>query len=1003
MVSPTSRPSRPVRPDAPASAHAIFQKLIGVGAIFLLTLSTVAQVSAQVGDASLTGTVKDAQGGVLPGVAVTAESDELIRPRTTVTDGSGRYRLANLPPGEYTLTAELDSFSIYKQEGVRMRAGANFAVNIVLQVGGAAETVTVTAESPMLEVTSPSNLLNIDGEFVREVPLSDGAYWSDVLDVTPGVLTRPHNDGSGRQNYFGNAVDHRDAVLLMEGLVASNYNDSNINRTAMSPAAVEDTQVKVGGVDAASPMGYGLVLNAVGKTGGNAFSGSALWTFQDIDWSADNTGGEGTPASRQINQGDFSFGGPIVRNRVWFFTAARLTKNRTNSARTPERTAALKQLFNVDKLGENTFDGFQPYAKVTAQLSDAHTFSAVYQADRLDLLTTAQTAAEPLEVLSTGGDLYGGRLVSVWGDSLTTNLAVSYNNKSGNDRSSYDGLLRPGPSIQIHQTADASGGILEGSGVVGEGGANQSVGCFACFQLDTASVLMMRGDLTYFKDNWAGSHQFETGFFLLRNTYNRTQEYLNDGFILETQAFNNPNDSSAGSYPFHRQYVTSSLTSVIADGKDADSGFYLQDTWKPINRLTATLGVRVDVIRRENVVRGFEYQSSTEIGPRLGFSYLLTEDANNVLRGSFTRQHEQLQGGRHPVAEFGGEPSASFRDEYDVLGNGSFSSVIITPPVEVNLSREQFADNLTQPRIDELIVGFRRQFPGQVSMDVAGVFRRISNMFGRVDINGIYPDGPRQPFIGFGRVDPNAGIIDKIVNNDWSEINYQALQVTLAKNMSRGFQAMAVIHKQWQNLSGTWNPTDRAGFIQPDAFPNDKLIFRTRGPADHNTLPGSTNANMWFPYSIRLAGVWHAPYGVQLSANWSIIKPSWSGPIVDRLASNDPDVRLFGPSTVTSVTGVRQSNPLARRERFRFPTRGEGQELLPAVHQVGLRLTKQVSLGGNRSIQLSGAILNMLNGGNGFEFARGGANRSYSGPTIFLQPGNLQPPRSFQVALEYRF
>ena len=63
---------------------------------------------------------------------------------------------------------------------------------------------------------------------------------------------------------FGNAVDHRDAVLLMDGFVASNYNDSNINRTALSPAADEDTQVKVGGVDAASPMGYGLVLIAVG-------------------------------------------------------------------------------------------------------------------------------------------------------------------------------------------------------------------------------------------------------------------------------------------------------------------------------------------------------------------------------------------------------------------------------------------------------------------------------------------------------------------------------------------------------------------------------------------------------------------------------------------------------------------------------------------------------------------------------------------------------------------
>ncbi len=539
--------------------------------------------------------------------------------------------------------------------------------------------------------------------------------------------------------------------------------------------------------------------------------------------------------------------------------------------------------------------------------------------------------------------------------------------------------------------------------MVAEGGANQSAGCSACMQFDKASVLMMRGDLTYYKDDFAGSHEFELGFFLLRNTYNRTQEYLNGGFIVESHAFNDPNDPSAGTSPFHRQYVTSDLTgSVIADGEDADSGFYLQDTWTPTERLTATLGVRIDLIKREDVRRGFEYQSSTEIGPRLGVSYLLTEDARNVLRASYTRQHEQLQGGRHPVASFGGEPGASFRDEYDVDGDGSFSSVIITPPVQDDTTREQFGE-LSQPRIDELIVGYRRQFPGQVSMDVAGVFRRISNMLGRVDINGIYPDGPRQPFIGFGLVDPNAGRIEQVRNNDWSQIHYRALQVTIAKSMSRGFSAMAVIHKQWQHLSGTWNPTDRAGFIQPDAFPDNRLLFRTRGPADHNTLPGSTNANMWFPYSIRLAGVWHAPYGLQLSGNWSMIKPSWSGPIVDRLSRNDPDIAVFGPSTVTSVTGVRQSNPLSRRERYRFPTRGEGQELLPLVHQVGLRLTKQFSLGENRSLHMTGAVLNLFNGGNGLEFARGGANRSYSGPTIFLQPGNLQPPRSFQLAGEIRF
>ena len=997
------------------------QTLLLVVSLVLVLGFSVQSAMAQIGDGSLTGYVRDEQQGALPGVTITATSDALITARTAVTDARGYYRLANLPPGAYTLTGELTGFSVYKQEGIRLRAGANFAVDMVLTLGAVEETITVTAESPMLEVTRPSNLLNIDGEFQREIPISTGKYWSDFLELTPGVFSRPHNDGSGRQNYFGNAVDHRDAVLLMEGLVASNYNDSNVNRTGLSTSAIEDTQVKIGGMDASAPMGYGLVINAVSKSGGNTLSGSLGWTYQGNDWNADNTGGEGVPATRAVNQTDFSIGGPIVQDKAWFFGAGRFTNNETNSAKAPERTATLEALSGKppSEWANNDFSGFQPFVKVTGQLSNQHTLSGVWQNDRLNLLTTSQIATEQLEVLSTGGDMFGGKLVSVWGDNVTSNIAVSYNNKSGNTASSYDGHLRPGPSIQVHETAEEAQGILEGSGVVAEGGGNQSVGCVACLQFDTASVLMLRGDVTWYKENLAGSHTFETGFFLQpQNKYYRQEDFQNNGFILEEHAFNDPNDPSAGTHPFHRQYITSDLSQVSANGKDGDNAFYVQDTWKPTERLTATLGVRFDIVRRTDLRRDFQFQSSTEIGPRLGVSYLLTEDARNVVRASFGRVHEQLQGGRHPVSEFGGAPSQSLRDEYDVKGDGSFSSVIVTPALPDTTSREQYANDLSQPYFTEFVVGFRRQFEGEISLDVAGVFKTLDNQWGQVDINGMYPSGPYQPFIGFGLLDPNQGVIAGLRNNNWSTIDYRALQITAAKNMSRGFQAMIAVHKQWQHLEGTWNPTDPAGFIQPDAFANNKLLHRTRGPSDTSSLPGSTTADMWFPYAIRMAGAWQAPMGVLVSANWSIQKPSWSNALVDRLSSSSPDVTQFGPSSVTSVTGSRQSNPLARRERFVCPDSGdpygggpyhlaadrsECQVLRDAVHQIGIKLTKSFRFSGTHEVVVGGNILNLFNGGNGLEWARGGANRIYAGNTIFLQPGNLQPPRSFQLELEYRF
>ena len=287
---------------------------------------------AQGGDGSLRGTVKDAQGGALPGVTITAASPALLSPSSAVTDASGNYRLINLPPGTYSLTAELTGFSVFLRQDILLRAGANFQVDITMALGTLAETITVSGDSPMLEVARPSNVLNIDAQFQKALPLVEGKYWSDFLHMTPGVMSRPHNDGSGRQNYFGNAVDHRDAVVDMEGMMASNYNDSNINRTALSTEAVEDVQIKTGGVDAASPMGYGLVLNMISKSGGNRISGSGGWTFQPFEWNSDNTGGKGTPATRAINQADFSFGGPIMRDRIWYFGAYRWQKRSRSAA-----------------------------------------------------------------------------------------------------------------------------------------------------------------------------------------------------------------------------------------------------------------------------------------------------------------------------------------------------------------------------------------------------------------------------------------------------------------------------------------------------------------------------------------------------------------------------------------------------------------------------------------------------------------------------------------------
>jgi len=362
-------------------------------------------------------------------------------------------------------------------------------------------------------------------------------------------------------------------------------------------------------------------------------------------------------------------------------------------------------------------------------------------------------------------------------------------------------------------------------------------------------------------------------------------------------------------------------------------------------------------------------------------------------------------GTRHPVPSFGGNDTSGLRDEYDANGDGVFETVFVTPARTAATVASIFDPDLHQPYFDEFTLGFRKQFPGQVAVDIAGIMKINHDQYAQVDINGIYPEGPNQPFGGFGRVDPNAGLIYRLTNNSWSTTNYRALQMTLTKNMTHGFQAMVALHRQWAKLQGTWNPTDPARFIVPDAFANNRLIWRTDGVQDHNSLAtgGSlTNNPMWNPYSVRVAATWNAPKGIVVAGTYTIIAGTWQGPPIIQLASSDPRIAVFGPTTVTSSTGVRQPNPLSTRIRFQGATRAEGQVRAPDVHTLGLKFGKRVSLGQGRNLEGTVDIYNALNAGNYTEYSRTGPNRVYN-PASYLTYTNPQTPRAVQASLTLRF
>jgi hypothetical protein len=991
-------------------------RLVSLTAI-VLTLVLPNSLLAQTDQGSLRGYVKDAQGGALPGVMVTATSPDLIRPATGVTDAEGYYRLTNLPPGTYTLTAELTGFSQFRREGILLRGGANFQVDIEMKLGALEETITVTGESPMIEVSKPGNVLNIDGEFQKQLPIASRKNWTDFLEVTPGVHSRPFDDGSGRMVYFGHATEHFAHVVQLEGMQAGNYNDFQLTYVQMGSDMIQDTQVKTGGADASTPMGTGLAINVITKSGGNNFNGTAGFAFQPLEWNADNSTAEtvfelpqelgsgtrvstgGSPVQSKITQFDGSFGGPIKRDRVWFFGSFRSSRVETGIGRITRQVQDIQSYFPDRELFPNKIKGYQPYAKVTSRLGQAHELQVMFQRDRTYGQNNWEYLYEPIDAYSNGGNLYNVKMSSAWGNALTTSFSAGYNNKRGNDEHTYEvfGFQGSGPNIEIYEGTRISQGLITGNGLILEGGNVDWK------TLAPASLWLIRGDMTYFKQGWMGSHEFQTGIFLEpNNVYDQTRLYSNDGFYEEQRTPVDPANPAAGTRPF-RRYYADPVEITTRQARDSNYATYVQDSWKPNARTTVNLGIRFDYVKRVDKVFDITRQQSWTVQPRLGFTYMVTDDARNILRGSWVRLGEQVMG-RDAVTTFGADNTVSERVEYDNDLDGIFETVELNPASTSSIAGEQIDPDLHQPYLDEAILGFRKQFGGQIGVDVAYINRVYKDTWAEVEINGFYPSAPGEPFGGWGRVDPNRGPIMRQTNNSWSRLKYQAIELTLTKNMSNGFQFMAGINRQWHKIDGTWNPTDKARFLEPDAFPNDANLYMPRGNNEQNSLPETGNAlsygPTWMKYRMNFGGVWQAPLGINVAGNLTIQAGPWSGALLRQLSPTDRDVLRQGPASFRLPNGSTQPNPLATLNRYVYNTRGEGQIQAPAITTAGLKVGKLFRID-RYQIEVAGNIFNLFNAGDFTQYSYNSAYQTWS--PNFLEMRNRQPARAFQLTTLLRF
>src|SRR5262245_52907234 len=241
-------------------------------AVFLTAVPTLA--TAQ----SLAGTVRDTSGGVLPGVTVEASSPALItKVRTGVTDEAGQYRIPDLPPGTYKVTFTLAGFATVIREGLELSGGGVMTVGAEMRVGGLEESITVTGESPVVDVQTARQQMVIDGDVVRALPASRsyGNYLASIPAIQ-STFNAGGNSGAATINNFFSARGGRstEGLIQLDGMnVGAPGNGGGVSGYLYDMSNASEVQVAISGGLGEADRG-GPAFNIIPKTGGNTFSGT---------------------------------------------------------------------------------------------------------------------------------------------------------------------------------------------------------------------------------------------------------------------------------------------------------------------------------------------------------------------------------------------------------------------------------------------------------------------------------------------------------------------------------------------------------------------------------------------------------------------------------------------------------------------------------------------------------------------------------------------------------
>jgi hypothetical protein len=606
-----------------------------VWAFMALLALGVAPAFAQGGGASSTGSIsgeiKDAQGGVLPGVTVTATSPAQIGTLTAVSNEAGIYRFPSVPPGEYRLQFELAGFQNVTRDGVRVTLGFNAQVNVQLGVATLQETVTVSGQSPVIDTSATRVQTNYDQQQLASIPNARD-MWS-LLATTPSItLNRVDVGGAtmGTQTtYFAYGYSGQNRPLVegintTEGTAAAGF--------YLDYGSFEEVFIGAAGNSAEMPN-PGVLTQFVSKSGGNDLSFNLYYDFETEDIQGTNLTPEQVApitAIRDENGNRLSdyknlnvgVGGPIIRDKFWGFFAY---LNQSNSVAAPPTGSFLDGTSFDTKL-------FNYTGKGTYQINQANKIIGYLQhgTKQQPFRTDVNTGGAPVHITfesTTLQDSPSWVYKGEWNGTIGQNMFAEF--RAGQFGYNF-GL--------VSNTTDTRYESVTTNHILG-GGRDW---------MNKRRRDQYTGALSFFKDNFlGGSHNFKVG-----------GEYLDEsGNIIWTQGY------ADNVVHFVRGDLTGPLSATTpdtvrlynnADSKNAlaTTSFFVTDTWT-IDRLTLNVGARFDRYRawlpEQTLPAGrfvpaaitfaenSEVIAFTHLVPRLGATYDLTGDGRTVFKANWGR------------------------------------------------------------------------------------------------------------------------------------------------------------------------------------------------------------------------------------------------------------------------------------------------------------------------------------------------------------------------------